>query len=67
MTNNPRLLIAIQTKGFHSSKAVSASRTMKPATIIGGGAKTSGMLREMLSSPSTFHFDSPPICGECGP
>jgi hypothetical protein len=53
--------MAIQTNGFRSRKAVSASRDMKPATIVGGGAKISGMLREMLSSSSTFHFDSPPM------
>ena len=54
-----------QNTGFHLRHTAAASRYMQAGrTPRGLSPNTSGMTLEISLSPSTFHFEKPPIIGE---
>src|SRR5262245_15161309 len=55
--NTPLSLMIPQMIGFHRRQTLAASLLNMPATMSGGGAKTSGICEESTSSPSTFQRD----------
>jgi hypothetical protein len=52
-----------QAIGVRLAIAASACSRMKPATISGGGAKTSGKVFESSASARMFQRESPPVSG----
>jgi len=53
-----------QNTGFQLRHTAAASRYCNPAATSGASPNTCGMTLEISLSPSTFHFENPPIIGE---